>query len=129
MSVSLKEIETNETPYANPYYAYADACDRSKNDFDSCPALQTPQHATNISVAETVGEGFFAKKSTYITHRKNTRKNVSHPFTVIKFDKVNWPVNKTKQQLVDALAATLPNIKIELVWAKNTCSWLIRVYC
>lgn len=129
MSVVAKEIETNATGFANPFYAYFDARNRSENDFNACPALQSSAHLANVNIAEQIGEQFFGRKSTYINHRMNTRKGVSHPFTTIKFDKVVWPKNKTQSQLEQALTVAFPTIRIELKFAKNTCSWLICVYC
>lgn len=121
-----KEIETNVTQswYA-ARTATMDAAHRSniaahthKDFFDN------PEHVARVeSVKKIVADFFPSKRAVYVNKRGISRK----PFTVVKVEQPDFPNRLTQAEKDAKFYTPLKDLNVEVVFAKGSNSYLLRI--
>lgn len=118
----IKTIENEAAP--DPVWAKLDAADRSAEALRQYPVMDETEHqSTVLEVFEIVDSFFPVKKGIYINHRVNRGK----PFTVVKVEQPRFPsVSFARKQA--ELRQPLEDLGVEILFSKNTNSYLFRIY-
>jgi hypothetical protein len=82
-----------------------------------------PAHQDRVSQTQAIVQQFFGGARTYVNQRGINRR----PFTVVKVERPLFPNHLTRQQREDQLYAPLRALKVEVVFAKGSNSYLFRI--
>ena len=127
VKIDPTEVKTINVPRAHWYAAAAviDAAESSKRALEDNPQFFTnPAHTVRVQkVIEILGSFFTEKREIFVNHRSNRGK----PFTVVKIVNKNFPTG-SKADIDTRYRTPLADMGIEVVFSKQTNSYLYRVY-
>jgi hypothetical protein len=118
----IKTIENEAAP--NPIWAKLDAADRSAEALRQYPVMDETEHQSTVLEVFGIVDSFFpVKKGIYINHRVNRGK----PFTVVKVEQPRFPSMSFARKQVE-FRQPLDALGVEILFSKNTNSYLFRIY-
>ena len=82
-----------------------------------------PAHIDRVEKTKEVVKRFFNDAKIYVNQRGINRK----PFTVVKVERPLFPNHLTKAQKEAMLYRPLEDLEVEVVFSKNTNSYLFRI--
>lgn len=109
-----------------PQWAAVDAMIRTADALEQHPLFfKDPAHMARVAEVEDIVRSYFTvHKAMY----KNHRVNRGRPFTVVKVERPVYPNHLSKAARAAAYEVPLANLGVEIVFSKNTSSYLFRVY-
>ena len=114
------DAQTSQCPraaVADVFARMAEAMEQHEDFFTSA------DHQQRVQAVRDIVEGFFTvKKATYVTPRSNR----GRPFTVVKVESPVFP-RMSSQQKLEKYTQPLQALGVEIVFSKNTNSYLYRV--
>lgn len=119
-----KVIDSSESKA--PQWAAVDAHIRSADALEEHPGFfKDPAHMAKVAAVEDIVKAYFTvHKAMY----KNHRVNRGRPFTVVKVERPVYPNHLPKATRAAEYELPLANLGVEIVFSKNTNSYLYRVY-
>lgn len=123
---SIEEKKINHQKSSNPMASAIDVKTRSQNAFDEHKSFFTSiEHVTKVNaVTDLLNDFFKVKKAVYVNHRTNR----GRPFTAIKIEQPNFPNHLPSKVKDEMYRVPLRDLEVEIVFSKNTNSYLYRIY-